>query len=229
MVDESNTGSEEDGVEYEDGEIYEDEQEGDGDVEYIEETPGDGGQLVVPQGYGGDMQMGGMGMPPAGFAEYPQDVGTTMSDNDYINLLRDITDPNLRKQIDHYLKHNPLTPAALHKLKIYYRGTLNMGLVASNLRNEKDFKRIEDRYLIIKCEMPLGLTCYDVNDTYGHIVNLIDLNFLNQELRAVGGFHMKRIATTTSENVQHDQSSFGQYDQRAQEQTTMQKLTSFLR
>lgn len=234
MVDNSSTDPEDDNIEYEE-ELYEDEEgvEEEGDIDNIEGVESEyvdgSGQLIPPiqQGYGQPMpmpvQMGG------GFADYPQEVGATMSDNDYINLLRDITDPNLRKQIDHYIKHNPLTPAAIHKLKIYYRGVLNMGLVASNLRNERDFARIQDRYNIIRCEMPLGLTCYDVNDTFGHIINIIDLNFFNQELRAVGGFHMKRIATTTSESVQHDQSSYGQYDQRAQEQNTMQKLTAFLR
>jgi len=224
MVEESNTKQNDTDIDQEDEDLYED--DGNEQIEEIQDGQFQQGyqQLPVAQGYGGQQSTG-----MVEFGDYPQDVGTTMSDNDYINLLRDITDPNLRKQIDHYIKHNPLTPAAMHKLKIYYRGVLNMGLVASNVRNEKDFLRIQDRYLIIKCEMPLGLTCYDVNDTYGHIVNIIDLNFFNQELRAIGGFHMKRIATTTSESVQHDVSMGAQYDQRAQDQSTMQKLTSFLR
>jgi hypothetical protein len=225
MVEESDTEQYDTDIDQDDEDLYEEDEAGE-EVEGQQEGQfqPEYQQLPVAQGYGGQQQMG-----MVEFGDYPQDVGTTMSDNDYINLLRDITDPNLRKQIDHYIRHNPLTPAAMHKLKIYYRGVLNMGLVASNVRNEKDFLRIQDRYLIIKCEMPLGLTCYDVNDTFGHVVNIIDLNFFNQELRAIGGFHMKRIATTTSESVQHDASMGAQYDQRAQEQSTMQKLTSFLR
>lgn len=178
--------------------------------------------IIQPMGQPIHGYRGGMG------AEYPQDIGTTMTDNDFINLLRDVTDPNLRKQLDHYLRYNPLTPAAVHKLKTYYRGVLNMGLVASNIKRTHDFERLMDRYLIIKCELPLGLTCYDVNETFNHIVNIIDLNFLNQEFRAIDGFHMKRIATTTSESVSADMTPNG-YDQRAQEQNTMQKLQNFLR
>jgi hypothetical protein len=160
-------------------------------------------------------------------ADYPQDIGTTMTDNDFINLLRDVTDPNLRKQLDHFLKYNPLTPSATHKLKVYYRGVLNMGLVASNIRKTNDFDRLMDRYLIIKCELPLGLTCYDVNETFSHVVNIIDLNFFNQLMRSIDGFHMKRIATTTNESIQGDGSNA--FEHRAQEQDTMTKLQNFLR
>lgn len=227
MVDDRDTEDVEDVVddETEDDELYEDVEDDESDIDDQQDIQYQGEYPQLPA----TQTVMGQPMILPEYGEYPQDVGTTMSDNDYINLLRDITDPNLRKQIDHFIKHNPLTPAAIHKLKIYYRGVLNMGLVASNVRNEKDFLRIQDRYLIIKCEMPLGLTCYDVNDTFGHVVNIIDLNFFNQELRAIGGFHMKRIATTTSESIQHDASVGAQYDQRVQEQSTIQKLTSFLR
>jgi hypothetical protein len=103
-----------------------------------------------------------------------------------------------------------------------------MGIVASNIRKREDFERLMDRYLIIKCELPLGLTCYDVNETFMHVINIIDLNFFNQSLRAIDGFHMKRLATTTSESLQNDMPQQG-YDQRMQEQSTMQKLQNFLR
>jgi hypothetical protein len=181
-------------------------------------------QGLPPPGYHQQQQFqGGMG------TDYPQDSGVSISDNEYINLLRDVTDPNLRKQLDHYLRYNPLTPAATHKLKVYYRGVLNMGLVGSNIRNQNDFERLMDRYLITKCELPLGLTCYDVNETFTHVINIIDLNFFNQELRAIGGFLLKRLATQTSESVSHENSGMGQQMQQQQEQSTLNKLTSFLR
>lgn len=191
------------------------------DPGYESDDQGDGGGGGRGRGYGGGATAGGY----AGI-DYPQDVGTGIADNDYINLLRDITDVNLRKQLDHYLKHNPLTPAAVHKLKIYVRGVLNMGLVASNVRNSNDFERLMDRYLITKVELPLGLTCYDVNETFTHVINIVDLNYFNQELRAIGGFHMKRIATQTSESISQDQT---QMQRGVEDKSTLQKLTSFLR
>lgn len=206
-----------------DNTLYEDDQTMEMDDGQFQDDTQYQDQYQQQPGYQSGLMRPGMGM------DYPQDSGVSMSDNEYINLLRDVTDPNLRKQLDHYLRYNPLTPAATHKLKVYYRGVLNMGLVGSNIRNQNDFERLMDRYLITKCELPLGLTCYDVNETFTHVINIIDLNFFNQELRSIGGFLIKRLSTQTSESVSQDNSMMGQDMQRQQEQSTLNKLTSFLR
>jgi len=138
-----------------------------------------------------------------GGLDYP-DVDKIVTDNEFVNLVRDITDLSLRKDLDFFLRHNPLTPRAMHKLRIYYRGVINMGMVVSNIRNYHDFQRLVDKYNILRVELPLGLTLYDMNDSYTHVVDIIDLNFLNQLYRATGGFHMRRISTQTSESINAD-------------------------
>jgi len=130
--------------------------------------------------------------------DYP-DVDKILTDNEFVNLIRDITDLALRKDLDFYLSSNPLTHKAMHKLKIYYRGVINMGMVVSNIKGQREFERLTDKYNVLKVEIPLGLTLYDMNDTFTHVVDIIDLNFLNQLYRAAGGFHMRRIGTQTSE------------------------------
>lgn len=76
-----------------------------------------------------------------------------------------------------------------------------MGMVVSNIRNTHDFDRLCDKYNVLRVELPLGLTLYDMNDSFTHVLDIIDLNFLNQLYRATGGFHMRRISTQTSENI----------------------------
>jgi len=132
--------------------------------------------------------------------DYP-DIDKIVTDNEFVNLVRDITDLSLRKDLDFYLANNPLTRRAMHKLKIFYRGVINMGMVVSNIRNQHEFDRLVDKYNILRVELPLGLTLYDMNDAYTHVVDIIDLNFLNQLYRATGGFHMRRISTTTQETT----------------------------
>lgn len=141
-----------------------------------------------------------MGQTITGGLEYP-DVDKIVTDNEFVNLVRDITDLSLRKDLDFFLRHNPLTPRAMHKLRIYYRGVINMGMVVSNIRNTTDFNRLVDKYNVLRVELPLGLTLYDMNDSFTHVLDIIDLNFLNQLYRATGGFHMRRISTQTSENI----------------------------
>ena len=135
--------------------------------------------------------------------DYP-DVDKIVTDNEFVNLVRDITDLSLRKDLDFYLRKNPLTPRAMHKLKVFYRGVINMGIVVSNIRNAREFERLVDKYNILRVEMPLGLTLYDMNDAFMHVIDIIDLNFLNQLYRATGGFHMRRISTQTNESINSD-------------------------
>jgi hypothetical protein len=152
--------------------------------------------------------------------DYP-DVDKIVTDNEFVNLVRDITDLSLRKDLDFYLRQNPLTPRAMHKLKVFYRGVINMGIVVSNIRNSKEFERLVDKYNILRVELPLGLTLYDMNDSFTHVIDIIDLNFLNQLYRATGGFHMRRISTQTNEQITQEAS--GQAEQQ-QSQSVWQRL-----
>jgi len=152
--------------------------------------------------------------------DYP-DVDKIVTDNEFVNLVRDITDLSLRKDLDFYLRQNPLTPRAMHKLKVFYRGVINMGIVVSNIRNSKEFERLVDKYNILRVELPLGLTLYDMNDSFTHVIDIIDLNFLNQLYRATGGFHMRRISTQTNEQI--TQEAAGAAEQQ-QSQSVWQRL-----
>jgi CO dehydrogenase/acetyl-CoA synthase delta subunit len=40
--------------------------------------------------------------------DYP-DIDKIVTDNEFVNLVRDITDLSLRKDLDYYLVNNPLT------------------------------------------------------------------------------------------------------------------------
>jgi hypothetical protein len=81
---------------------------------------------------------------------------------------------------------------------------MNVAIVVSNLANQHDYDVLMDQYDIIRVELPLGLTLYDMNDTFTHIVSIINLHFRNQLFRARAGFHMRRIATSTNESVVND-------------------------
>lgn len=155
-----------------------------------------------------------MGQTITGGLDYP-DVDKIVTDNEFVNLVRDITDLSLRKDLDFFLRQNPLTPRAMHKLRIYYRGVINMGMVVSNIRSNRDFDRLVDKYNVLRVELPLGLTLYDMNDSFTHVLDIIDLNFLNQLYRATGGFHMRRISTQTNETL--DGNSPQETDQTAQQ------------
>lgn len=85
-----------------------------------------------------------------------------------------------------------------------------MGIVVSNIRNMNDFNRLVDKYNVLRVELPLGLTLYDMNDSYTHVVDIIDLNFLNQLYRANGGFHMRRISTSTTESINAEPDAGGE-------------------
>lgn len=132
-------------------------------------------------------------------------IDRTKLDSEFIGLLTSITNNDkLQQDLDIYLKKNPLTPAALHKLTVFARACLNQNLVVGNLTGQKEFDTLMDRYLILKVELPLGLTIYDMNHTFLQFVDMIDLHFPSQLFRARGGFHMRRISTSTNENIMND-------------------------
>lgn len=106
-------------------------------------------------------------------------------------------DKSIKKQLEYYLKYNLLTPHAKHKLITFLLFCINHNITTSNIPGEKGARRLMARYKIVRAQLPLGLTRFDLNDTFMHIVSSIDLHFLNQEYRAAGGFTMKQIRTQT--------------------------------
>jgi hypothetical protein len=135
---------------------------------------------------------------------YPPDRNAGSSDNDLYNLLREMTKPEVRGSIDHFLYHNSPTPKATHRLITFVRAVLDTALAGSYLRDQRDYDKLYDAFQILKCETPLGLTCYDVDESYNHIMNMVELHFVNTLLKARGGFIVKRVATTTMENINAD-------------------------
>lgn len=139
-----------------------------------------------------------------GLDGYPVDRNTSSSDNDLYNLLREMTKPEVRGAIDHFLYHNSPTPKATHRLITFIRASLDTALAGSYLRDQRDYDKLYDAFQILKCETPLGLTCYDVDESYNHIMNIVELHFVNTLLKARGGFIIKRVATQTMENISSD-------------------------
>lgn len=145
----------------------------------------------------------------AGLGTYPVDRNSSSSDNDLYNLLREMTKPEVRGAIDHFLYYNSPTDKATHRLITFIRAALDTALAGSYLRDQRDYDRLYDAYQIMKCETPLGLTCYDVDESYNHIMNMVDLHFTNTLLKARGGFIIKRVATQTMENINSDGNASG--------------------
>jgi hypothetical protein len=141
--------------------------------------------------------------------EYPQERNGGSSDNDFYNIVRSMTEPEIRKTLDHFLRYNPPTDAAMHRLKTLYRAALDPTLVGSYIRDQRDYDKLWDTFQELVVETALGLTCYDVNESYNHILNIIVLHFQNTIMKGRGGFAMKRVLTTTAENVNVDGNSGG--------------------
>lgn len=155
---------------------------------------------------------------------YPDAQASASTDNELINLIRDfIIDKSLKAQLEYHLKHNPLTPKASHKIKMFFLFALNQQFVTSNIPTKDDNleqRRLQARYKLMTAQLPLGLTRYDINDTYINLLSGIDHCYQNQLLRARNGFTMKRVSTQTIESA--DQNT--QEQQNQEERTLLQKL-----
>lgn len=130
----------------------------------------------------------------------------------------------MKSQLEYYLKCRPLSPNATHKVKTYFLFALNSQFVTSNIPTDHDNveqQKLYLRYKMMKTSIPLGLTKYDINDTFIHIIGMIDHLYYNQLLRARAGFTFKRISTQTFESSDMSQST---PRQDKDEQTILQKL-----
>lgn len=161
------------------------------------------------------------------YGAYPDAQATASTDNEFVNLIRDfVIDKSLKAQFEYYLKYQPPTPKASHKLKIFLLFCINSQFVTSNIPTGKDLieqRRLQARYKLIVAQLPLGLTRYDINDSFIHLTSLIDHLYQNQLLRARGGFTMKRVSTKTIEAGGFGQDHQGN-EQEKSERSILQKM-----
>lgn len=161
------------------------------------------------------------------YGAYPEAQATASTDNEFVNLIRDfVIDKSLKAQFEYFLKYQPPTPKAAHKLKIFLLFCINSQFVTSNIPTGKDLieqRRLQARYKLIVAQLPLGLTRYDINDSFIHLTSLIDHLYQNQLLRARGGFTMKRVSTKTIEAGGFGQNQ-GKDEQERSEQSILQRM-----
>ncbi len=131
---------------------------------------------------------------------YPVQPPTTIAENELINLVRDfVLDETLKSRLEYYLKYNPLTPKATHKLISFLCFSINVAVTVSNIPTREDARKLNARYKLQRALLPNGLTKFDMTDTYLHILAGIDHCYTNQLFRAAQGFTMKQIHTHTLE------------------------------
>jgi hypothetical protein len=140
---------------------------------------------------------------------YPDVQATAAASQDLVNLVRDfVIDKSLKAQLEYFLQHQPPTPKAAHKIKTFFLFCINAQFVTSNIPTREEMieqRRLQAQFRLIEAQLPLGLTKYDMNDTYIHTTSLIEHLYRNQLLRARNGFTMKRVGTKTFEAGGFDQ------------------------
>ena len=145
-----------------------------------------------------DNNFGSQIIPPDEPTSMPSGMDTSY-DNEWVRFLDKLSADKAMGDIVDYITLVELTEKAKKKLIVYIRTLLDKEFATSRIVSTSDLQRVMDDKHLIDCDLPLGLTRFDMTPEFQHIVNLLRIKFGIKLRRSMGGFERRILATQRSE------------------------------
>lgn len=123
----------------------------------------------------------------------------TSYDNEWVRFIDKLSTDKAMGDIVEYINLVELTDKAKKKLIVYIRTLLDKEFATSRIVSNSDLQKLMDHKNLIDCDMPLGLTRFDMTPEFQHIINLLRIKFGIKIRRSMGGFERRILATQRSE------------------------------
>lgn len=126
-------------------------------------------------------------------------------DSEWVRFLDQLSNDESMSTIVHYINKVQLTSRAKEKLIVYITTILDREFAVSRIENNEDYLKLLDKKQILDCDLPLGLTRFDISPEFTHIIDLIAIKWDIKIRRSMGaGFERKILATSRTENISEE-------------------------
>lgn len=131
--------------------------------------------------------------------------GVGQYDNEWIKFVNKLSKNQSIREIAEYIEETQWTDRQKKTIMAYAKVVLGDGLSTTYFVNYTDYMMCYDDKALIDCDLPLGMTRFDITPEFNLLIGLINLHFGIETRKSKGGFIIKRIATQRHE-IMHEES-----------------------
>jgi hypothetical protein len=124
-------------------------------------------------------------------------------DNEWIKFLSTLAENDSLKDIVDFINTTSWTDRQKIKIMAYSKVMLSRGLSTTYITGITDYRRLQDDFTLVDCNLILGMTVFDITPEFNILVDMIKMHFGIEIRRSKGGHFIERIGTQRME-VAHD-------------------------
>jgi len=129
---------------------------------------------------------------------------SSMWDNEWIRFMSELAKNESVQDILNYIGAVEWTDRQKKTIMAYARIVLGKGLSTTYFGNQRDYRMLYDDKALIDCDLPLGMTRFDITPEFNILLGLISLHFGIESRKSRGALFLKRIGTQRHE-IEHEE------------------------
>lgn len=125
-------------------------------------------------------------------------------DNEWIKFLSELSQNESVEDILDFIKDNEWSDRQRSTIKHYTKVVLGRGLSTTFITSQIDYLMLKDDKALIDCDIPLGMTTYDMTPEFNILMGMVRLHFNIESRKSKGGKFLNSIGKQTHEIVHEE-------------------------
>jgi len=130
----------------------------------------------------------------------------TAFDNEFIKFIKQLAENKSTKDIVNYINSIEWTDRQKRTIMAYAKIVLGDGLSTTYIGNPRDYRMLYDDKALIDCDLPLGMTRFDITPEFNILLGLISLHFGLESRKSRGALFLRRVGTQSHEIIHEEKS-----------------------
>src|SRR3990170_4669641 len=127
-------------------------------------------------------------------------------DNEFIKFIKQLAENKSTKDIVNYINLVEWTDRQKRTIMAYAKIVLGDGLSTTYIGNPRDYRMLYDDKALIDCDLPLGMTRFDITPEFNILLGLISLHFGLESRKSRGALFLRRVGTQSHEIIHEEKS-----------------------
>lgn len=125
-------------------------------------------------------------------------------DNEWIKFMSNLAKNESAKDVVDYIDSLVWTTRQKKTIMAYAKVMMGRGLSTTFFTGYTDYRMLYDDKALVDCDLPLGMTRFDVTPEFNLLIGMINLHFGIESRRSKGGFFTKRIGAQRQEIIHEE-------------------------
>jgi len=126
-------------------------------------------------------------------------------DNEMIKFLRELAKNESVKDIVAFIEANDWTDRQKSTIMHYAKIVLGRNLSTTFITSNVDYLMLKDDKALIDCDIPLGMTTYDMTPEFNILMGMVRLHFNIESRKSKGGKFLNSIGKQTHQIIHEEQ------------------------